>query len=105
MEGTRIARRFDENLSMIAPSGYSVEHNPEKCRACRNCMAVCPFDAISFAADGSRLYDRAACMGCALCAERCEHEALTLVRDREKGDPLDLDFARATLGRETANEA
>jgi NAD-dependent dihydropyrimidine dehydrogenase PreA subunit len=98
MEGTRIARRFDENLSMIIPSGYSVQHDPEKCKACARCSAICMFDAVSFGPEGSRLYDKATCMGCGLCVEKCEQKALSLVRDPSKGDPLDLDLVRETLG-------
>ena len=94
----RIAQKFDGTLSNIAPSGYSVVHDPKKCRTCRKCSNVCIFNAITFTPDNKRIYDKAVCMGCGLCVEKCEQKALSLVRDASKGDPLDLDFVRETLG-------
>ena len=93
----RLGRKIDEKLSIIAPSGYSVEIDSDRCKCCGKCAEVCAFDALSFGSGGDRLYDRAACMGCGLCAERCEEGALTLVKDPAKGEPLDLDLLRETL--------
>ena len=92
-----IAKKFDKSLSITAPSGYSVEHDPKKCKTCRKCSNICIFNAITFAADSKRIYDKAVCMGCGLCVEKCEQKALSLVRDTSKGDPLDLDFVKETL--------
>jgi Pyruvate/2-oxoacid:ferredoxin oxidoreductase delta subunit len=97
IEGTRIAQRFDKSLSMTAPSGYSVEHDPKKCKMDRKCSNVCIFNAVTFTADNKRIYDKAACMGCGLCVEKCEQKALSLVRDPSKGDPLDVDYLREKL--------
>ena len=97
IEGMRLGRKIDEKLSIIAPSGYSVEIDSDRCKCCGKCAEVCAFDALSFSSGGDRLYDRAACMGCGLCAERCEEGALTLVKDPAKGEPLDLDLLRETL--------
>jgi len=98
IEAMHIAQKFDKSLSMTAPSGYSVEHDPQKCKTCRKCSNVCIFNAITFTADSKRIYDKAVCMGCGLCVEKCEQKALSLVRDTSKGDPLDLDFVKETLG-------
>ena len=93
----RIAQKFDRNLSNIAPSGYSVVHDPMKCKTCKKCSNVCIFKAITFAVDDKRIYDKVVCMGCGLCVEKCEQKALSLIRDISKGDPLDLDFVKETL--------
>lgn len=97
IEGMHIAQKFDRNLSNIAPSGYSVVHDPMKCKTCKKCSNVCIFNAITFTVDNKRIYDKAVCMGCGLCVEKCEQKALSLVRDTSKGDPLDLDFVKETL--------
>ena len=93
----RIAQRFDRTLSNIAPSGYSVIHDASKCRSCKKCGEICMFNAITFSPDNVRIYNYAACMGCGLCTEKCKQQALSLVRDQSKGDPLDVDFLRETL--------
>lgn len=98
IEGMRIGRKIDKNLSLIAPSGYSVEIDTNRCKSCGKCATVCAFDAILFNSGGDRLYDRVACMGCGLCTEKCEQRALSLVKDPDKGEPLDLDLVRETLG-------
>ena len=97
IEGTRIAQKFDKSLLMTAPSGYSVVHDPKKCKMDRKCSNVCIFNAVTFSADGERIYDKAACMGCGLCVEKCEQKALSLVRDPSKGDPLDIDYLKEKL--------
>jgi Pyruvate/2-oxoacid:ferredoxin oxidoreductase delta subunit len=97
MEGTRIGQRFDKTLSMMAPSGYSVIHDPGRCLLCKVCSRVCMFKAVTFSPDNARLYDGEACMGCGLCVERCEGRALSLVRDPGKGDPLDIDLVQDVL--------
>ena len=97
IEGMRIAQRFDRTLSNFAPSGYSVIHDASKCRSCKKCSEICMFNAVTFSPDNVRIYNNAACMGCGLCTEKCKQQALDLVRDPSKGDPLDVDFLRETL--------
>jgi ferredoxin len=93
LQATQFARRFDENLSMAAESGYSVRHDDEKCINCGTCSGVCQFGALVVADEGC-FYDRNACMGCELCVEHCPEGAITLYRDPEKTVPLDLDIVR-----------
>ena len=97
MEATRLGQRFDETLTMFAPSGYSVVHDAGRCKSCKKCREVCVFKATTFGPDNSRIYNVAACMGCGLCTERCRQQALSLVRDQSKGDPLDVDALREKL--------
>lgn len=84
---------------LMAPSGYRVEHDAEKCVLCGECARVCNFGAVELK-DGQRLWDELACMGCDLCVEHCPQGALSLVYDDEKGGfiPLDLDLLRKKLG-------
>jgi Pyruvate/2-oxoacid:ferredoxin oxidoreductase delta subunit len=97
IEGMRIAQKFDKTLSNIAPSGYSVMHDAKKCKMCKKCSEICMFNAITFTPDNERMYDKTVCMGCGLCVEKCKQQALNLVRDPSKGDPLDVDFLKEKL--------
>jgi ferredoxin len=74
---------------MLASSGYVSRVQPEECRGCGDCAEVCPFDAISVRDDLSRV-DTDACMGCGVCVTKCEQGALSLVRDPNKGEPLEI---------------
>jgi ferredoxin len=44
--------------------------------------------------DGTRTYDKNACMGCELCVEHCPEQALSLFQDPDKSVPLDMDLVR-----------
>jgi Pyruvate/2-oxoacid:ferredoxin oxidoreductase delta subunit len=101
LEGMRIAKRLTGGapLTNVAPSGYRVVIDEDRCIHCQNCSDMCKFEAMRRSADGARLYDAAACLGCGLCVENCRGGALRLEIDAAKGLPLDLDLARATLLR------
>ncbi|HTG01926.1 MAG TPA: 4Fe-4S binding protein [Nitrospirota bacterium] len=78
-------------IPMLAPSGYISEVNKNLCTACGDCVAACPFSAISLGKDGIHL-DEQKCMGCGVCIEACQTKARSLVRDGRKGRPLDVRF-------------
>ena len=40
--------------------------------------------------DGFARIDAAMCMGCGVCAAHCAQEAISLVRDPAKGEPLEI---------------
>jgi ferredoxin len=40
--------------------------------------------------DGFAAIDAAACMGCGVCVEHCPQEAISLLRDATKGEPLEI---------------
>jgi len=103
MEATRIGQKFDKTLSQLVPSGYVVVHHPARCKSCMKCSEICMFGAVTFMPDGRRVYDDAACMGCGLCTEKCEQQALSLVRDPGKGEPLDIDSLKEKLETRTHN--
>jgi len=50
---------------------------------------MCQFAAISVD-DGFARIDVAACMGCGGCVAHCSLEAIDLVRDLTKGEPLEI---------------
>ena len=104
LEATRVAKKMDPMLTMVAQSGYSVKHDPAKCQACRTCVTICPFSAISFQ-DNAFRYNRHACMGCGLCEENCKGGALSLYVDPNKVLPLDIDLAEKALKPDAQNQA
>ncbi|MEW6442557.1 MAG: 4Fe-4S binding protein [bacterium] len=85
-------------VGLLAPSGYTVRHDPLKCVLCGQCRDICNFGAIEIR-EGERLYDQVSCVGCELCVEHCRNGALCLVHEDRGGFmPLDLDLAREKLG-------
>ena len=52
--------------------------------------------------DGFARIDVAACMGCGVCVAHCPQEAIELVRDPAKGEPLEIQrlIAQASESRD-----
>jgi ferredoxin len=94
LQATRFAKKFDASWSMAAESGYSVHHDDAKCKKHGTCERICQFGAVTVN-DGTRTYDKNACMGCELCVEHCPEQALSLFQDPDKSVPLDMDLVRA----------
>jgi ferredoxin len=90
LQATMYTKKIDKSLSMNAESGYSVKHDPQKCKNCGTCEAVCNFSAID-SVGGNRRYNTSECLGCELCVENCPEAALSLFIDPGKPLPLDLD--------------
>ena len=74
---------------MIASSGYVAVVDTDLCAGCGECAEVCQFGAI-VVDDGFAEIDVAACMGCGVCVAHCSQEAIELVRDPAKGEPLGI---------------
>ncbi|MBN1815494.1 MAG: 4Fe-4S binding protein [Anaerolineae bacterium] len=74
---------------MIASSGYVARVDEVLCAGCGECVGLCQFAAISVD-DGFAHVDAAACMGCGVCVAHCPQEAVELVRDASKGEPLEI---------------
>jgi ferredoxin len=74
---------------MLASSGYVAQVDAELCAACGSCADSCQFAAISVD-DGFARIDAAACMGCGVCVSHCLQEAIDLVRDPVKSEPLEI---------------
>lgn len=91
---TRLTKKLGDGVVPVsAKSGYSVRHDPGKCRQCGTCATICHFGSITLV-DGKRSYGSAECRGCELCVENCPNGALSLYVDREKPLPLDIDRIR-----------
>ncbi len=72
---------------MMASSGYVAQVDETLCVACGACEEACPFEAIR--CDGAARVEWESCMGCGVCGSKCPKDALSLVRDEGKGEPLD----------------
>ena len=82
---------------MLASSGYVAQVDEDLCAGCGECVEMCQFAAISVDNGFARIND-AACMGCGVCGAHCPQEAITLVREPAKGEPLEIQklITRAT---------
>ncbi|MGE5601760.1 MAG: ATP-binding protein [Nitrososphaerales archaeon] len=76
-------------VPMLASSGYVSQSDEELCIGCGECVDACQFGALDLQGGRSRV-DWDACMGCGVCADKCSQGALTLVRDKRKGEPLEM---------------
>jgi ferredoxin len=74
---------------MLAPSGYVSRVDTDLCVGCGLCADACPFRVISLE-DRVAVVDVAACMGCGVCVSHCPSEALALVRDPARPEPLEI---------------
>lgn len=74
---------------MLASSGYICQVDPDLCFGCGTCEENCQFQAVTVT-DGLSVVSYEACMGCGVCVEHCAEAALTLVRDKNKGIPLEI---------------
>ncbi len=82
---------------MLASSGYVCQLDETLCVGCGACAERCPFGALSIEG-GSAVVDAAACMGCGVCVAACAQEALQLVRDLARGEPLEIQRLMAVVG-------
>jgi ferredoxin len=74
---------------MLASSGYVAQLDADLCAGCGECADYCQFAAISMD-DGFACIDAAACMGCGVCVSHCPQEAIELVLEPGKGEPLEI---------------
>jgi ferredoxin len=74
---------------MLASSGYVAQVDADLCAGCGLCADHCPFGAI-IVDNGHACVDLAACMGCGVCIAACAQQALSLAREPDKGEPLEL---------------
>ena len=74
---------------MLASSGYVATIDTELCIGCESCADYYQFGALEMA-DYAMRVDVAACMGCGVCIPKCDQDAISLVREPDKGEPLEL---------------
>ena len=82
-------RAHQNGTPMLISSGYVARVDGDLCAGCETCAGFCQFAAISVNGGGT-VIDEAACMGCGVCVAHCPQEAIELVRDPEKGEPLEI---------------
>ena len=83
---------------MIVSSGYVAVVDEALCAGCGECAEVCQFAAISVD-DGFARVDIAGCMGCGVCVAHCPQEAMSLLREPGKGEPLEIQKLIAEAAR------
>ena len=84
---------------MLASSGYVSRVDPDRCVGCGLCADLCPFGALAVRG-GLAVVDVAACMGCGVCVSHCPNEALRLVREPARPEPLEIQRLLADRGLE-----
>jgi Pyruvate/2-oxoacid:ferredoxin oxidoreductase delta subunit len=80
---------WHNGVPMLASSGYVARVNVEQCAGCGTCAHFCHFSAI-IVHDAKARVDAGLCMGCGVCASKCTTEAISLVRDPSRGEPLEI---------------
>jgi heterodisulfide reductase subunit A-like polyferredoxin len=83
------AQRAKRGTPMIVSSGYVAQVDEAQCAGCGECADVCQFAAITVD-DGFARIDAAACMGCGVCVAHCPQDAIELLREPAKGEPLEI---------------
>jgi len=76
-------------IPMLASSGYVCRFDGNLCEGCAECVDFCQFGSLSLQ-DGHSSVDLTKCMGCGVCVGRCPNKALSLVRDPDRGLPLEV---------------
>lgn len=74
---------------MLASSGYVSRVDAQKCTSCGVCVAFCQFKALK-KEDDLIVIDESRCLGCGVCVAKCKEKARWLERDRERGEPLEV---------------
>jgi MinD superfamily P-loop ATPase len=80
---------WQHGTPMLASSGYVAVVDAELCAGCGSCAEYCQFGAIAVD-EGFASINDAACMGCGVCVSHCPQEAISLVRDAARGEPLEI---------------
>jgi Pyruvate/2-oxoacid:ferredoxin oxidoreductase delta subunit len=75
-------------VPMVTASGFVAEVDEGACIACGTCEELCPFEAVHVNGRSEVVFEK--CMGCGVCEGHCDTGAITLVRDKRKGIPLDV---------------
>jgi ferredoxin len=75
-------------IPMMTSSGYVARVDESLCVGCGRCEEACPFEAITV--NGQARVDTARCLGCGVCVGQCRQGAASLIRDADKGTPLDV---------------
>jgi Pyruvate/2-oxoacid:ferredoxin oxidoreductase delta subunit len=74
---------------MLASSGYISTLDEDLCIGCGDCNDYCQFFALSVD-NGYASIDQSSCMGCGICVTHCPQDAISLVHDPARGEPLEI---------------
>lgn len=79
------------NPRALAKSNFMPKIDVKTCRLCETCIKWCPFQALYHhyphtedLSDDKIMILEERCIGCGICAHKCPHNAITLVRVREE---------------------
>ncbi|MBN1219448.1 MAG: 4Fe-4S binding protein [Anaerolineae bacterium] len=75
-------------VPMLAASGYVSYVDQTRCVGCGTCVEFCQFHALSVNVYAS--VDANRCMGCGVCVSKCPQGAMSMQRDVNKGEPLEI---------------
>jgi ferredoxin len=81
---------------MLASSGYICQVDEFLCLGCEICTQYCQFEALVLQ-NGYAHIDMQACLGCGVCIDKCDQGALSLIRSIEKGVPLEIEQLMAQV--------
>jgi len=73
---------IEHGISVIEPSRFAAQVDPDLCTACGTCLDRCYFSAVTVEDEGPARIDVAKCMGCGLCQVACPTEALSMTEVR-----------------------
>ena len=76
-------------VPMLASSGYVALRDSGLCETCGDCIEVCQFNAI-VNTNGHIDLKADLCMGCGVCVSRCLKGAVSLKREPNRGEPLEI---------------
>jgi len=75
---------IEHNISVIEPSRFAADVDPDLCTSCRLCAERCFFGAITVEDDSPAQVNADKCMGCGLCQVPCAAEAISMKEVRAK---------------------
>jgi len=72
------------NISVIEPSRFAAQVDPDLCSSCGTCLDRCYFSAITQENDETAKVNPEKCMGCGLCQVTCPSEAISMAEVRPR---------------------
>jgi ferredoxin len=73
---------IQRGISVVEPSRFAAQVDPETCSSCGTCVERCYFSAITLEEGESAAVDQSKCMGCGLCQVTCPTEAISMAEVR-----------------------
>jgi ferredoxin len=72
------------NISVIEPSRFAAQVDPDLCSSCGTCLDRCYFSAITQENEETAKVNPEKCMGCGLCQVTCPSEAISMAEVRPR---------------------